>query len=140
MKVGICSARANISLKLVSRVFLWKNSLHPNTTPNRRMIHILKLLNTYDERDDAEDAYALLKGEKRIASERDDTSTIYNIFGVPSWGNFHRIGMYNLKELEDLLKSKSTWDNHEKNRHIALLAIIRIVSKNFSLQIPEHWI
>lgn len=100
----------------------------------------MKLLNTYEEKDDAEAASALLAGEKRIASERDDTTTIYNLFGVPNWGNFYRIGMYNLKELETLLKSKENWSSDEKNRHLELLATIHIVSKNFSLKIPEHWL
>ncbi|NMY97457.1 hypothetical protein [Pseudomonas proteolytica] len=100
----------------------------------------MKLLNTYEERDDAEAASILLVGEKRIASERDDTSTIYNLFGVPNWGNFYRIEMYNLKELETLLKSKANWSSEEKKRHLELLETIRIVSKNFSLKIPTHWL
>ena len=98
----------------------------------------MKLLNTYEERDEAEAASAMLTGEKRIASERDDTSTIYNLFGIPNWGNFYRIGMYNLKELEQLLKNKKNWNTEHKNRHLELLATLRIVSKNFSLKIPDH--
>ncbi|KRP77183.1 hypothetical protein [Pseudomonas lactis] len=100
----------------------------------------MKLLNTYDDRDDAEDAAEKLKGEKRIASERDDTSTIYNLFGIPNWGNFYRIGMYGLQEFEILLKSKTIWTSDDKKRHLELLATILIVSKNFSLEIPKHWL
>lgn len=100
----------------------------------------MKLLNTYEERDEAEAASIMLTGEKRIASERDDTSTIYNLFGMPNWGNFYRIEMYNLKELEDLLKTKINWGADEKRRHLELLTTIRIVSKNFSLKIPDHWL
>ena len=45
----------------------------------------MKLLNTYDDRDDAEDAAEKLTGEKRLASERDATVVIYNLFGIASW-------------------------------------------------------
>ncbi len=55
----------------------------------------MKLLNTYDDRDEAEEAAEKLTGDKRLASERDASVVIYNLFGIPSWGNFHRLGMYN---------------------------------------------
>lgn len=45
----------------------------------------MKLLNTYEDKDEAEDALAKLSGEKRLASERDSTIVIYNLFGTPSW-------------------------------------------------------
>lgn len=45
----------------------------------------MKLLNTYDDRDEAEAAAEKLSGEKRLASERDATVVIYNLFGIPSW-------------------------------------------------------
>lgn len=64
----------------------------------------MKLLNTYDDRDDAEEAAEKLTGDKRLASERDATVVIYNLFGIPSWGNFHRLGMYNQGELKTLLE------------------------------------
>ena len=60
----------------------------------------VKLLSTYDVHDDAKEAAEKLVGEKRLASERDATVVIYNLFGIPSWGNFHRLGMYNLVELK----------------------------------------
>jgi hypothetical protein len=41
----------------------------------------MKLLNTYDDRDEAEKAESLITGEKRLASERDGTEVIYNLFG-----------------------------------------------------------
>ncbi|WP_169051176.1 hypothetical protein [Escherichia coli] len=50
----------------------------------------MKLLNTYDDKDEAEEALTKLLGEKRLASERDSTVVIYNLFGQPTWGNFHR--------------------------------------------------
>lgn len=45
---------------------------------------LMKLLNTYDDRDEAEAAAERLSGDKRLASERDATVVIYNLFGIPS--------------------------------------------------------
>ncbi|WP_323807747.1 hypothetical protein [Marinobacter sp. LV10R520-4] len=39
----------------------------------------MKLLNTYDDKDEAEEAKAKLQGERRLASERDSTVVIYNL-------------------------------------------------------------
>lgn len=39
----------------------------------------MKLLNTYDDRDEAEEAAEKLTGDKRLASERDATVVIYNL-------------------------------------------------------------
>ena len=69
---------------------------------------MMKLLNTYDDRDEAEEAAEKLTGDKRLASERDATVVIYNLFGIPSWGNFHRLGMYNLSALKNLLDCRAT--------------------------------
>lgn len=46
----------------------------------------MKLLNTFDDRDEAEAAAERITGEKRLASERDSTVVIYNLFGMPTWG------------------------------------------------------
>ncbi|EKT4452717.1 hypothetical protein I5S53_17935 [Pseudomonas juntendi] len=77
----------------------------------------MKLLNTYDDRDEADAAAEKLSGEKRLASERDATVVIYNLFGIPSWGNFHRLGMYNLVELKNLLEKRNIWQLGEQARH-----------------------
>lgn len=74
----------------------------------------MKLLNTYDARDEAEAAAEKLSGEKRLASERDAAVVIYNLFGIPSWGNFHRLGMNNLVELKNLLEKRNTWQPCEQ--------------------------
>ncbi|MFM5125211.1 hypothetical protein ACET92_02990 [Aeromonas veronii] len=66
----------------------------------------MKLLNTYDDKDEAEEALTKLLGEKRLASERDSTVVIYNLFGQPTWGNFHRLGMFNLPELQMMLEQR----------------------------------
>ena len=52
----------------------------------------MKLLNTYEDKDEAEEALTKISGEKRLASERDSTVVIYNLFGTPSWGNLNRHG------------------------------------------------
>lgn len=99
----------------------------------------MKLLNTYEDRDEAEEAAEKLTGEKRLASERDATVTIYNLFGLPSWGNFHRLGMYNLSELKELLGRRNSWQHSEQTRHAEILATLKAAAKNYGIEIPEHW-
>lgn len=100
----------------------------------------MKLLNTYDDRDEAEAGAEKITGEKRLASERDSTVVIYNLFGMPSWGNFHRLGMYNLVELKTLLDRRANWQPPDRLRHREILATLRIVAKNFQVEIPSHWL
>lgn len=99
----------------------------------------MKLLNTYDDRDEAEEAAEKLTGEKRLASERDATVVIYNLFGIPSWGNFHRLGMYNLGELKSLLARREIWHPTDQARHAAIIATLNTVAKNYGVEIPAHW-
>lgn len=106
-------------------------SLHPEP---------MKLLNTYDDRDEAEEAAEKLTGEKRLASERDATVVIYNLFGIPSWGNFHRLGMYNLRELKSLLDRRASWQAAEQIRHAEIVATLNTVAKNHAIDIPAHWL
>ncbi|MNL06671.1 hypothetical protein D3C87_1273140 [compost metagenome] len=100
----------------------------------------MKLLNTYDDRDEANEAAEKLTGDKRLASERDATVVIYNLFGDPSWGNFHRLGMYNLGELKILLDRRSSWQPIDQVRHAEIIATLQSVAKNYSLGIPLHWL
>ena len=100
----------------------------------------MKLLNTYDDRDDAEEATEKLTGEKRLASERDATEVIYNLFGIPSWGNFHRLGMYNLAELKLLLASRADWQLADQTRHIEIITTLKTVAKNHGIELPGHWL
>lgn len=106
-------------------------SLHPRA---------MKLLNTYEHRDEAEDAAEKLTGDKRIASERDATVTIYNLFGIPSWGNFHRLGMYNLGELKVLLDHRDNWEPADQARHTEIITTLRTVEKNYGTKLPAHWL
>lgn len=100
----------------------------------------MKLLNTYDDRDEAEEAAERLQGQKRLASERDSTVVIYNLFGIPSWGNFHRLGMYSLPELGELLARRDSWGEQERDRHKIILATLQYVAKNHELTLPPHWL
>lgn len=100
----------------------------------------MKLINTYDDRDEAEEAAEKLTGEKRLASERDGTVVIYNLFGIPSWGNFHRLGMYSLNELKYLLEQRLSWLAAEQSRHAEIIAALGPVAKNFGIPIPPHWL
>jgi hypothetical protein len=99
----------------------------------------MKLLNTYEDPDDARDAVEKLVGNKRLASERDDTTTIYNLFGIASWGNFLRLDMYNLKELRELLSRRNNWQPSDKARHLEILISLQNVSKNYEIILPNHW-
>lgn len=100
----------------------------------------MKLLNTYENRDDAEDALQKIIGEKRLASERDSTVVIYNLFGIPKWGNFHRLGMYRLAELKILLEHRADWQLADQARHAEIIATLRAASKNHNIEIPTHWL
>lgn len=100
----------------------------------------MKLLNTYDDHDEAKEAAEKLTGDKRLASERDATVVIYNLFGIPSWGNFHRLGMYNLGELKSLLERRTSWQAVESSQHAAIIATLKTVAKNYDIEVPKHWL
>lgn len=111
-----------------------------NLPPQHHIKATMKLLNTYDDRDEAEEAAEKLSGDKRLASERDATVTIYNLFGTPSWGNFHRLGMYNLGELKSLLDRRANWQPPDQARHAEIIATLLVVAKNYGIDIPGHWL
>lgn len=100
----------------------------------------MKLLNTYDDRDEAEEAAEKLTGERRLASERDGTVVIYNLFGIPSWGNFHRLRMYNLEELKSLLDHRPDWNEAHRVRYVEIITTLQTVAKNYGIAIPKHWL
>ncbi|WP_439857797.1 hypothetical protein [Pseudomonas syringae] len=100
----------------------------------------MKILNSYEDRDEAEIAAKKLTGSKRLASERDGTVVIYNLFGIANWGNFLRIGMYSLDELQNLLIRRNTWQDIDQARHAAIITTLQIVAKNYDLEIPMHWL
>ncbi|MCO4206727.1 hypothetical protein M2R29_02025 [Aeromonas hydrophila] len=100
----------------------------------------MKLINTYDDKDEAELALTKITGEKRLASERDSTVIIYNLFGQPTWGNFYRLGMYNLPELQAMLDQRKAGQFIDRARQQEILAILHYTSQSFELTIPEHWL
>lgn len=100
----------------------------------------MKLLSTYEDHDDAKEAESLIFGQKRLASERDGTVTIYNLFGQPTWRNFHSLKMYRLHELKILIESRGRWDEASIKRHCEIISQIKIIAKNNDLTIPHHWL
>jgi len=100
----------------------------------------MKLLNTYDDRDEAEKAEQLINGDKRLASERDGTETIYNLFGQPSWQNFYKLEMYNLPLLQQILEQRKNNQNFDEKKHQEIISMLRYAVNNFDLVIPPHWL
>ncbi|EPD5143453.1 hypothetical protein ACSA3Z_002147 [Vibrio cholerae] len=78
----------------------------------------MKLINTYDTKDEGDAALAKIDEPKRLASERDSTEVIYNLFDTPSWGNFYKLGMFQLQELQQLVKLKQNGQAYDQEKHI----------------------
>lgn len=99
----------------------------------------MKQLNTYDTKEEGEAALAKIDEPKRLASERDSTETIYNLFGIPSWGNFYKLSMFNLLELEAIIQKKKNGQAYDKKRHHDIITMLEYAANSFSLSIPDHW-
>lgn len=99
----------------------------------------MKLLYTYDDKESGEDALEKLVGEKRLASERDSTVVIYNLFGEPTWSNLHRLGLYNLDELRLLLERRKNGEQFDADRHSEILRTLHYVAKSLDIELPAHW-
>ncbi|HCA7855108.1 hypothetical protein AAD050_02670 [Enterobacter hormaechei] len=100
----------------------------------------MKLLNTYEDKDEAENALTKISGEKRLASERDSTIVIYNLFGTPSWGNFYKLGMFNLPELQGMLELRKAGQPIDVAKHNEYIITLGYVARTFDLSIPTHWL
>ena len=100
----------------------------------------MKLLYTYDDRDRGEAALLKLRGEKRLAGERDAGVTVYNLFGEPTWSNLYRLELYNLEELKQLLERRASGDGYSRERHDELLVTLRYVARSLGLELPQHWL
>jgi len=100
----------------------------------------VKLLNTYEDREEAEAAALKITGEKRLASERDSTVVIYNLFGQPTWGNFYALGMFNLAELKQIVDVRKAGADYNQRRHHEILSTLRYVESSFEIKIPAHWV
>lgn len=99
----------------------------------------MKLLNTYEDREEAEAAALKITGEKRLASERDSTVVIYNLFGEPTWSNFYALGMFNLAELKQIVEARKAGLGYNIRRHQEILGTLRYVESSFEITIPVHW-
>jgi hypothetical protein len=100
----------------------------------------MKLLNTYDDRDEAEKAESSISGEKRLASERDGTEVIYNLFGRPSWNNFNKLKMFNLPLLQQILELRKTNQTYDQVKYQKIISMLEYAAKSFELEIPKHWL
>lgn len=100
----------------------------------------MRLLNSYDDRDIAEIALSKLNETKRLASERDGTKTIFNLFGTPSWKSFYLLELFQLRELEQLLKSRASWSSADLKRHKEITTTLHYISNQFELKIPSPWL
>jgi hypothetical protein len=98
------------------------------------------LLYTFDNRCEAEAALSKIKGQKRLASERDATETVFNLFGEPTWGNFYRLKLFNLDELETLLSKKSMNLPYDRLRYSDLLNTLNNVARTYGIDLPTHWL
>jgi hypothetical protein len=100
----------------------------------------MKLLNTYENRYEAEAAAQKITGEKRLASERDATETIYNLFGQPTWGNLYKLGMFNLPQLKEIVDQKQAGQSYDQTKHQEILKMLRYAATSFEIEIPDHWL
>ena len=100
----------------------------------------MKLLNTYEDEDVAEAALSKVTGQKRLASERDGTEVIYNLFGEPTWGNFYRLDMFNLPLLQQILDQRKADGAFDEEKHQKIIATLNYVANQFEIQIPNHWL
>ncbi|EHD2267395.1 hypothetical protein JRK34_003378 [Vibrio cholerae] len=100
----------------------------------------MKLLNTYDTKDEGDAALAKIDEPKRLASERDSTEVIYNLFGTPSWGNFYKLGMFDLETLKTIVEQKRNGQPYDENKHREIITMLQYVASSFELKVPEHWL
>ncbi len=100
----------------------------------------MKILNTYEDQGEAETAAAKITGQKRLASERDSTEVIYNLFGEPSWGNFYKLGMFNLPLLKVIIDQRKAGLPYDQAKHSEILSMLRHAANSFELTIPAHWL
>lgn len=100
----------------------------------------MKQLNTYDTKEEGEAALAKIDEPKRLASERDSTEVIYNLFGTPSWGNFYKLSMFNLVDLKAIVEQKKHGLSYDKKKHREIITMLQYAAKSFDLEIPKHWL
>ena len=100
----------------------------------------MRLLHTYDDKDEAEAAAHKITGQKRLASERDSNQVIYNLFGDASWSNFYKLGLFNLRELKEIIDKKQSGRDYNIKRHQQIISMLKYSAQSFELVIPDHWL
>lgn len=100
----------------------------------------MKLLHTFDDRDEAETALVKLSGEKRLASERDSNEVIYNLFGEPTWNNFYKLEMFNLPLLKQIVDQRKSGQPYDQAKHKEIIQMLEHSANSFELSIPKHWL
>lgn len=100
----------------------------------------MKQLNTYDTKEEGEAALAKIDEPKRLASERDATETIYNLFGHPTWGNFYKLCMFNLPQLKEIVDKKQAGQPYDEAKHKEILNMLGYAANSFEIEIPSHWL
>ncbi len=72
---------------------------HSRKTTYEERIEIVKycLAHNKNYKETAEIFFERIEGEKRLASERDATETVYNLFGQPTWKNLYLLDMDNMR-------------------------------------------
>ncbi|WP_199610020.1 hypothetical protein [Flocculibacter collagenilyticus] len=98
------------------------------------------LLNTYEDRDEAENAESLISGKKRLASERDGTELIFNLFGQPSWNNLYKLKMFDLPLLKELIELRKANVDYDIVKHKEIITMLKFAANTFELDIPRHWL
>ena len=96
-------------------------------------------LYTFETKEEAEEALVKLLGPKRLASDRDGTEVIYNLFGELTWRNLYALGLYNLPELKNILSQRDSGGDYNENRHREIIAALENISRVLGLTIPPHW-
>lgn len=99
----------------------------------------MKLLNTYENIEEAESALSKINGQSRLASERDATETVYNLFGEATWSNLYNLGMFNLPTLKVILEKRQNGGVYDESKHKEILSYLRYAESSFDLKIPKHW-
>jgi hypothetical protein len=100
----------------------------------------MKLLNAYEDKDEAELALTKISGKKRLASERDGTEVIYNLFGQPSWNNLYKLQMFNLPLLQQIIELRKNGQPYDQQKHKEIITMLKYAANSFDLVIPEHWL
>ena len=96
-------------------------------------------LNTYDTKDEGEEALLKIIGETRLTSERDATVVIYKLFGEPTWTNSYKLGIFDLPELQMILDARKPGEAFDTERHQTILSTLQDAARSFELDIPGHW-